>query len=467
MGFLKKNSHFLLASYVMFDLFVLTSSYIFSLLIVHGSNFLLFAALDSVIYSFVIIAVLFFVLQKFEYSGRYRVKSLYDVVKGIVKFQFVLLTIFYIFIIFRVYSFSNEFVFTYFIITSAVFMTERVSLKLFFTILRKRGFNYKNYLIVGAGELGLYMFNIISDSNEFGIRILGFLDDRFEELKSNSSYPDKVKRLIIGSTDRLENILRQRNIDNVIIALPMLIEEKIISIANVCEKYGVKAELIPDYYKITSKTPSVRMIKGYPLIGIRNVPLENTFNRLIKRMFDIMVSFTALTLLMPIFIFIVIGIKLTSKGPVFFTQKRTGFKQKEFNIVKFRTMIVNTDADTVKATKDDPRKTVFGDFLRRTNLDELPQLINILKGEMSLVGPRPHMIKQTEEYYNIYDKYLVRHWVKPGLTGWAQVNGWRGDTDIGMRVKYDIEYIENWTFFLDIKIILLTAFGKKVRRNAY
>ena len=130
-------------------------------------------------------------------------------------------------------------------------------------------------------------------------------------------------------------------------------------------------------------------------------------------------------------------------------------------------MIINNDADKVQATKDDPRKTKFGDFLRKTNLDELPQILNIIRGEMSIVGPRPHMLTHTEEFYQKYDKYLVRHWVKPGLTGWAQVNGWRGDSDIGMRIKYDIDYIENWTFFLDVKIIFLTVFGKKVKRYAY
>jgi Undecaprenyl-phosphate glucose phosphotransferase len=260
--------------------------------------------------------------------------------------------------------------------------------------------------------------------------------------------------------------MEEKMIDNVIIALPMRSEEKIIKIANICENKGIKAELIPDYFKIVSSNPSISQIKGFPLIGIRKVPLEHMFNKFIKRLFDICFAVAGLIICLPLFIFVTVGIKITSPGPVFFRQKRTGYKQREFLIIKFRSMHVNAESDTTQATKDDPRKTKFGDFLRRTNFDELPQLINILIGDMSAIGPRPHMISHTEEFYKKHDKYLIRHWVKPGLTGWAQVNGWRGDSDIGMRLKYDIEYIEKWSLWFDMKIVLLTVFGKKVKRNA-
>ncbi|OHD28145.1 MAG: hypothetical protein A2Y34_11295, partial [Spirochaetes bacterium GWC1_27_15] len=327
--------------------------------------------------------------------------------------------------------------------------------------------NFRRYLIIGAGELGINFYRKVVSSNDLGIKIVGFLDDDKQLINSdNPEYTDVIKGLIIGTTEKIETILKSRLVDNVIIALPMRAETKIINLANLCEKFGVKAELIPDYYKVVSSKPSFRSIKDYPLIGIRNVPLENMFNRLTKRLIDIMVALAGLILCSPVFIAIMIAIKLTSKGPVFFKQKRTGFRQKDFDILKFRTMIVNEDSDKVQATKDDPRKTKIGDFLRKTNLDEIPQLINILRGEMSVVGPRPHMIAHTEEFYQKYDKYLVRHWVKPGLTGWAQVNGWRGDSDIGIRVKYDIEYIENWTLLFDIRIIFLTLFGRKVKNNA-
>jgi putative colanic acid biosynthesis UDP-glucose lipid carrier transferase len=244
-------------------------------------------------------------------------------------------------------------------------------------------------------------------------------------------------------------------------------KNKITDITNICEKRGIHVELLPNYYQIVSHRPSVREINGVPLIGIRNVPLEGMFNRMFKRIFDIVFSFLAIIILSPVLLVVALAVKLSSPGPVLFVQKRTGLKNREFNIYKFRTMVVNNMADTLQSNENDPRKTKLGDFLRRTNLDELPQLFNIFRGEMSFVGPRPHMIKHTEEFYQKYDKYMVRHWVKPGLTGWAQVNGWRGDSDIEMRVKFDIEYIENWTFFWDIKIIFLTIFGKKARNHAY
>ncbi|HRU44256.1 MAG TPA: undecaprenyl-phosphate glucose phosphotransferase, partial [Spirochaetota bacterium] len=367
-----------------------------------------------------------------------------------------------------IFKFENKFVLCYITLVLSFVFIERMFIKLALTILRKKGFNFRNYLIVGAGQVGLNFYRKVVSSNELGIRIVGFLDDNEEFLNADDpEYTDAIKGLLLGKTDKIETILKTMALDNVVLALPMYAEQKIVNITNLCEKYGVKAELIPDYFKIITANPSIRQIKGYPLIGIRNIPLENMYNRFVKRLCDIILSGAALIVLSPLFLIITIGIKLTSKGPVFFKQKRTGFKQKDFEIIKFRTMLINDEADTKQATKDDPRKTKFGDFLRKYNLDELPQIINILKGEMSIVGPRPHMLAHTEEFYQKYDKYLVRHWVKPGLTGWAQVNGWRGDSDIGIRVRYDIEYIENWSLFFDLKIVFLTAFGKQVKKYAY
>jgi Undecaprenyl-phosphate glucose phosphotransferase len=327
-----------------------------------------------------------------------------------------------------------------------------------------RGYNYKNYLVIGAGELGVDFYETVTKNYELGIRIIGFLDDKKEF--NNSRYSEKIKKMILGKTTQIETILKTMSIDNVIVTLPLTEEKHVIEITNICEKYGIKAELVPDYRKIVSSNPSFRIIEDFPLIGIRNVPLENMFNRLIKRLLDLILAIPGLILISPMLFIIMIIIKLTSKGPVFFRQKRTGFQQKEFNIIKFRTMKLNSESDTKQATKDDPRKTKFGEFLRETNIDELPQIINVIKGDMSIVGPRPHMIAHTDEFYKKYDKYMVRHWVKPGITGLAQVNGWRGDSDIKIRVKYDIKYIENWSIWLDLRIIFLTFFSKKTKKNA-
>ncbi|MCR5003942.1 MAG: exopolysaccharide biosynthesis polyprenyl glycosylphosphotransferase [Bacteroidales bacterium] len=197
------------------------------------------------------------------------------------------------------------------------------------------------------------------------------------------------------------------------------------------------------------------------VVNLREEPLQNPLNAFVKRLFDIIVSFVFLCTLFPlVFVFVFIGTKLTSKGPIFFVQKRTGYRGQAFNMYKFRSMRVNDDSDKVQATADDPRKTKFGDFLRRTSIDELPQFINVLKGDMSVIGPRPHMLYHTEVYSKLVDEYLVRHMVKPGLTGWAQINGCRGETktneEMVERVRHDIWYIEHWSITLDLKIFFLT-----------
>ena len=210
-----------------------------------------------------------------------------------------------------------------------------------------------------------------------------------------------------------------------------------------------------------------------PVMAYRPNPLQFWFNRAIKRIFDIIFALIAiLAISVTVLIPIVIAIKVSSKGPVLFKQKRTGYRGREFTCLKFRTMKVNVEADTVQATKNDPRKTKVGDFLRKTSLDELPQFLNVLWGDMSVVGPRPHMVKQTEEYRKLIDKYMVRHIIKPGITGLAQVNGFRGQTEelwqMEKRVENDVRYIENWSFWLDIKIIIRTVYNAiHGEKNAY
>lgn len=463
---LKKNSRLLLTVFVFFDFLFIIMTFVLSRYLVFGKIF--DYTRREFIASGMLMCILYFILEKIEFSHVYRFRPLFDIISSVIKYHFFVLTVFYSFILSRLYIYQNEMVTYFLIISFLIFMSERLVIKFALNILRKRGYNYKRYLIVGAGELGLNFYRKVITSDEYGIKVVGFLDDNEDLLNSRKSeYTDAIKKLILGRTCKIESILKMGLIDNVVIALPMYAEEKIIELTNICEKYAVKSELIPDYYKVISSNPSIRMIKGNPLIGIRNVPLENMFNRFIKRIFDITVAIFGLIICLPLFIVIYIIIKTTSHGPVLFKQKRTGFQQKEFWIYKFRTMYINDSADSKQAVENDPRKTPIGDFLRRTNIDELPQLINIIKGEMSIVGPRPHMLVHTEEFYKKYDKYLVRHWVKPGLTGWAQVNGWRGDSDIGVRVKYDIEYIENWSLWFDIKITFLTFFSKEVKNHAY
>ena len=241
---------------------------------------------------------------------------------------------------------------------------------------------------------------------------------------------------------------------------------------NVAEEVGAQFIYVPKFHKVLAGQFQISSLGILPSMEHSLSPLHKTRNKILKRVFDIAVSSIFLLVSPVIFIPIAIGIKLTSKGPVFFKQKRTGIYGTEFVCYKFRTMKVNTMSDLLQATADDPRKTKFGDFLRRSSLDELPQFYNVLKGNMSVVGPRPHMISHTEEYSALLDRYMVRHAVKPGITGWAQVNGYRGATkqlwQMEKRVDYDVWYIRNWNFFLDLKIILLTVFnGLRGDKNAY
>jgi len=231
--------------------------------------------------------------------------------------------------------------------------------------------------------------------------------------------------------------------------------------------------IVPEFYRNIKKSLVMEMIETMPVLTVRREPLQAVYNRALKRSFDILFSSIVLVTLYPI-MYIVIGlmIKLTSPGPVLFRQMRTGLYGKDFKCYKFRTMRVNAEADLVQAAKDDPRKTSIGDFLRRTNLDEFPQFINVFLGDMSVVGPRPHMLKHTEQYSALIDKYMIRHLVKPGITGWAQVTGYRGETrtieQMEGRVKRDVWYIENWSFFLDLKIIVVTVLNMfKGEKNAY
>ena len=468
MDFFKKYNHQFQVFFVMFDAFILVTGYIAARYYSFAPETFYQITPKEIITFFILMTIFFLFLERTEYPQKFRLRSKRKIISTMIMYGYLSMSSLALCQMVGLFAYSKEFCWIFAAATFFVFMFERMILKMLFDSLRKHGVNNKKYLLIGAGLSGFDFYKMIVASPTLGIKIDAVLDDGDlnDEIEASAEY-EKFSEKIIGSTTDIKNILEKREFDNVIITLPMSQKNKITDITNICEKRGIHVELVPNYYQIVSHRPSVREINGVPLIGIRNVPLEGMFNRMFKRIFDIVFSFLAIIILSPVLLVVALAVKLSSPGPVLFVQKRTGLKNREFNIYKFRTMVVNNMADTLQSNENDPRKTKLGDFLRRTNLDELPQLFNIFRGEMSFVGPRPHMIKHTEEFYQKYDKYMVRHWVKPGLTGWAQVNGWRGDSDIEMRVKFDIEYIENWTFFWDIKIIFLTIFGKKARNHAY
>lgn len=354
---------------------------------------------------------------------------------------------------------SRGFVFLFIFSIFVLLNIEKILLRIFLNSLRKRGKNLRNMLIIGAGEVGRSFYDLVLQNPHFGYRAIGFLDDE-QKPNLNGNY--------LGKLDDLDNILSKKNIDNIIIALPNYATEKIEEVLNTCENYTTRVRIIPNYFKFVSSRYSVTMFGRFPVINVRNDRINELHWRMIKRGFDF--AFTGL-----IFVFILwwalpliaLLVKFSSPGPIFYTQERWGRNNKKFIAYKFRTMRTDTCGEVddngkyVQAVKDDPRITKIGKILRKTNLDELPQFWNVFKGEMSIVGPRPHPTPLNNESKDKIRLYMLRHLVKPGITGWAQVNGYRGSThDISLmqkRIDHDIWYIENWSFSLDLQIIALTV----------
>lgn len=329
---------------------------------------------------------------------------------------------------------------------------------------RKIGYNQKHMLIIGAGPVGMEFARKVLVHRDFGYNVIGFLDD--DEAKCGLTI---LGRPVLGDSTLLPSFLENLSVDEVVIALPLNAYEKYADLVDECEKAGVRIRIIPDFNKFLSGSPQIEEFDGMPLMSVRKIPLDDPFNKFLKRLFDICVAAIAIILTGPAMIVIMLGIKLTSPGPVFFRQKRVGLNNRPFDMLKFRSMRVNDDmtASTTWTTVDDPRKTKFGTFLRKTSLDELPQFLNVLIGTMSVIGPRPERPFFVEQFKDEIPKYMVKHQVKPGITGWAQVNGWRGDTSIEKRIECDIYYIENWDLLFDVKIMFMTVFKGLVNKNAY
>ena len=357
------------------------------------------------------------------------------------------------------------FLLVYYGCTIVVFSLWRVVVRLSLKLYRRKGYNFKKVVIVGAGKNGMELYQVMKDDLSYGFNVMGFFDDN-ESLR-------RVLPNYLGKTDEVEDYVERNDVDEIYCTLPGTNGGKIARLLNFSEKRMIRFYIVPELYHDVKKSMVMEVMESIPLLTIRREPLQSLYNRFLKRAFDIVFSLGVLLTIFPI-LYIVVGtlIKLSSPGPILFRQKRTGLYGRDFECYKFRTMRVNAEADTRQAVKDDPRKTRIGDFLRRTSLDEFPQFINVLLGDMSVVGPRPHMLRHTEQYSALIDKYMVRHLVKPGITGWAQVTGYRGETrtleQMEGRVKRDVWYIENWSFFLDLKIIVVTLLNVfHGEQNAY
>ena len=329
--------------------------------------------------------------------------------------------------------------------------------------MREKGMNQTQMICVGYSRAAEEYIDRVLANPQWGYVIRGILDDN---VPAGTAYRG-IK--VLGRIANLNVILPENRLDEIAITLGLSEYYRLEEIVALCEKSGVHTKFIPDYNKIIPTKPYTEDILGLPVINIRYVPLNNTFNAMVKRALDIVGSIAGIIVTSPIMLLMCLLIKLTSPGPLIYKQERVGLHNQNFRMYKFRSMEVQPESEEKKAwtVKNDPRVTGIGKFMRHTSIDELPQLFNILKGDMSLVGPRPERPFFVEKFREEIPRYMVKHQVRPGLTGWAQVKGYRGDTSIRKRIECDLYYIENWSVGFDIKIIFLTFFKGFVNKNAY
>lgn len=431
----------------------------------------------------------------------FRMKNRFEEFNNILKSNLVGILLFVLLLyVFKIIDYSRYLLVIFAILNTGLTFIERLIIRATLQNIRKKGYNQKHVLLVGYSELTEELLLRFRKHKHWGYNVIGILDDKrfaknnimskedsnihftepYEEIAATSVLYEDLDQIIIhngmspndkiiGNIDCLEVYLDKYSIDEVFITISINEYGKLEKIINTCEKVGVRAQIVPDYFKYIPAKPYVEEVDGLPIINLRYVPLDNLFSSYIKRIFDIVVSLICIVGFSPVMILTAIFVKLTSSGPALFKQERIGLGKKIFHMYKFRSMKVQETGIEERqwTTSEDTRKTVFGSFIRRTSIDELPQLFNVLKGDMSLIGPRPERPYYVDKFKEEISQYMVKHHVKPGMTGWAQVNGWRGDTSIEKRIEYDLYYIENWSFLFDLKILVYTVFKGFVNKNAY
>lgn len=360
-------------------------------------------------------------------------------------------------------DYSRKMFFIFYVLNIGLTSLSRLIVRKTLRTLRAKGRNLKHILLAGYSRAGEEYINRILGNPEWGYVVCGILDDF---VPAGTLYRG-IK--VLGRIDNLHEILPENELDEIAITLSLKDYDRLEEIVSICEKFGVHTKFIPDYNSMIPSRPYTEDLMGLPVINIRYVPLSNTLNSMAKRLVDIVGSLAGIVITSPIMLIAAIAVKISSPGPVIFKQERVGLHSKSFYMYKFRSMEQQKPSEEQKAwtVKNDPRVTGIGRILRKTSLDELPQLFNILRGDMSLVGPRPERPHFVEKFKEEIPRYMVKHQVRPGLTGWAQVNGYRGDTSIRKRIEYDLYYIENWSMLLDIKIIFRTFFTGFINKNAY
>lgn len=349
--------------------------------------------------------------------------------------------------LFRLEDFSRGVLALFYITSCALLIIKRLLMRWLLRSIRARGYNLKHVVVIGGGELADRYVKAITADEALGMHV------------------KEVIRDMSGLDAKMEKLLHNAGVDEVVAALEPNELGFIVQIIQNCEKCGTKISIVPSYNDVIPTKPTINVVGDLKLIQLRTTPLDEPLNAFLKRAFDIVASLILIVLSSPLMLLAVIGVKLTSPGPVLFRQERVGLNKEHFTMLKFRSMRVNDKETTGWSTEKDPRRTKFGSFIRKTSIDELPQLFNTLKGDMSLVGPRPEIPFFVEQFRETIPLYMVKNQVRPGITGWAQVNGYRGDTSIEERIKHDLWYIENWSLSLDILILFRTAFGGMINKE--
>ena len=358
---------------------------------------------------------------------------------------------------------------TWFVVAPALLLLWKGGFRLALHEMRAHGRNTRGVAIVGATETGIRLAVQILEQPWTGLRLRGFYDDR--DVSRRIAVPMEVGE-VRGDLHELVERARRGEVDIVYVALPLRAETRMREVIADLADTTVSVYVVADFFSLDLLRAEWSTVGDVPVVSVVESPFDDGIDAGIKRGEDLVLGTLIMLLIAVPMAVIALAVKLTSPGPALFKQRRYGLNGEEIEVYKFRTMRVCEDGDAIaQATKDDPRVTPLGAFLRRTSLDELPQFLNVLKGDMSIVGPRPHAVAHNEEYRRLIHRYMIRHKVKPGITGWAQVNGWRGETDtvdkMEQRVQHDLEYIRRWSLSWDLEIIFLTVFGSSARRNAY
>lgn len=354
-----------------------------------------------------------------------------------------------LFYILRLTDFSRAALALFFVLSSVLILIKRKLARVILSRYRSKGYNLKHVILVGSGALAQKYADTIRSAPQFGYTIDGYIGAcGIEGLPCFGEWDEHANGL-----------LSKPGIDEVVVALELDQAELLPQIIAATEKYGTKVSIIPHYNDYIPSSTTIQSFGECKLLSLRTTPLDFPSNAMVKRLFDVVGSLILITLTSPIMLFAAVGTLLSSPGPIIFRQMRVGKNKKLFQMYKFRSMRVNAEERTGWTKNDDPRKTRFGSLMRKTSIDELPQFFNVLKGDMSLIGPRPEVPHFVEQFQETVPLYMLKHLVRPGITGWAQVNGYRGDTSIEERVKHDIWYIEHWSFWLDLRICIRTALG--------